>query len=417
MRNLRKLPYLVTVFLVWASSARADVVSDWNAQIVLYSNVGNAALAPPIPVGRPGPPGLLDIALAHLAIHDAVQAIEGDFQPYHYSDAAKFGAGSSAAAVAAAAHRSLVLLYPSQQGRLDTFYSNYLSTHGINPLDPGINVGEAAAAALHASHYRPNNTPFVPFFGRNEIGQWRSPVPLAFQILTVSEPFTLNRPSQFRPEPPPPMQSTRYAREFEEVKAQGSALAHPNATTDAARFWSVNFAQQWNETMRQIADAKALSIGDSARLFALANTAAADAAIAAWDAKVFYNFWRPSTAIHEADNDPNARTTGDIAWTALFPDPAYPDYVSGANSLTGAFTGTLRHLLGDEVSFSVKSSSPLTGTPERFFTSFSQAAQEVVEARINLGIHFRSADEDARVLGNRVASWVVQRFLRPDPGH
>jgi len=405
--------------LVWAMPARADVVSDWNAQILLYSNIGNATLVPPIPAGRPGPPGLLDIALAHVAIHDAVQAIEREFRPYFYSDPSKFGVGSSAAAVAAAAHKMLVLLYPGQQSRLDAFYTAYLTANLILPDDTGIAVGEASAIALYTNHYRPNNIPFVPFIGEVATGKWRTPPnqPMAFQILTVTEPFTLKRSSQFRPEPPPPLRSMKYAREYDEVKKLGNAAAHPNATTDVARFWSVNFGAQWNETMRQLANKKQLSIGDSARMFALANLSAADAAIAVWEAKIFYNFWRPSTAIHEGDNDTNPRTQGDVTWAALFgPDPLYPDYVSGANGLTGAFTGALRLLFGDEESFSVKSSSPLTGTPERFYTSFSQAAQEVVDARILLGIHFRSADEEARQLGNRVARWVHQKFLRPRHG-
>jgi len=420
MRKAQTFAGLVVLcaYLVWAMPARADIVSDWNAQILLYVNIGDATLMPPIPVGRPGPPGLLDIALAHVAIHDAVQAIEREFQPYFYSDRRKFRVGSSAAAVAAAAHRMLVLLYPGQQERLDAFYTDYLTANLIDPLDPGIAVGEAAAKTLHANRYRPN-IPFVPFIGEVAIGKWRTPPtqPMAFQILTVTEPFTLKRASQFRPEPPPSLKSVKYAREFDEVKELGNAAAHPNDTTDVARFWSVNFGAQWNETMRQLADKKQLSIGESARMFALANLAAADAAIAAWDAKLFYNFWRPSTAIHEGDDDNNRRTQGDVAWAALFgPDPLYPDYVSGANSLTGAFTGALRLLFGDTESFSVKSSSPLTGTPERFFTSFSQAAQEVVEARILLGIHFRSADEEARRLGNRVAHWVFQKYLQPRRG-
>ena len=205
MRKLKGFTGLVVLSacLVSATSAGADVVSDWTAQILLYSNIGNAALVPPIPVGRPGPPGLLDIALAHVAIHDAVQAIEGEFQPYSYSDSSKLGVGSSAAAVAAAAHKMLVLLYSGQQSRLDAFYTAYLTSNGIDPLNPGIAVGEAAAEAIYKKHYRPTNTPFTPFFGNPVIGQWRSAQPMASQILTVTPPFTLNRASQFRPEPPP----------------------------------------------------------------------------------------------------------------------------------------------------------------------------------------------------------------------
>jgi hypothetical protein len=254
------------------------------------------------------------------------------------------------------------------------------------------------------------------YFGVAEIGQWRSTAPMAFLFLAVSEPFTLNRISQFRPPPPPPMTSTVYAREYAEVKAKGVASAHPNAQTDLARFWTGNYVAQWNESLRQIAGTKLLDTGDAARMFALANLAAADAAMAVWESKYFYNFWRPSTAIQDGDNDPNRRTAGDVAWAPFLANPVYPDYVSGANGLTGAFTGMLEKLFGDEVSFSVKNPNPMVVQKERFFTSPSQAAAEVVEARILLGIHFRSADEEARRLGNRVAHWAFRKFLRPAPG-
>jgi hypothetical protein len=418
MRKLRSFTGLVVLVasFVWAPPARADIVADWNAQLVLYVTVGNATLTPPIPVGRPGPPGLLDIALAHVAIHDAVQAIEGKFKPYYYSDPSKLGIGSSAAAVAAAAHRMLVLLYPGQQSRLDAFYDAYLTSNGIDKLNPGIAVGEAAAMAVHAKHYRPTNTPFTPFFGNPVIGQWRSAQPMAFQILNVTPPFTLKSPSQFRPQPPPPMTSTQYYREHNEVMEKGRASAHPNSMTDLARFWAGNYVLQWNEVLQQIAVNKGLSVGDSARLFALANLAGADAAIAVWESKVFYNFWRPDTAIQQGDLDPNPRTPGDVTWTPLLASPPYPDYVSGANGLTAAFSGMIREYFGtDHITFSVKNLNQAVMTKERFFTRVSTAQQEVVDARILLGIHFRAADEEARRLGNRVANWVLQKFLRPVP--
>jgi hypothetical protein len=416
MRKLQGFTWLVVLIcLGWVGPAQGDVVSDWNAVTITYVG-GNSTATPPIPVGRGGPPGLFDIALVHLAVHDAVQAIEGKFQPYFYSDPTKLGAGSLEAAVAAAAHRVLVLLYPSQQTSLDTLYANYLTANSISSTDPGLAVGEAAAVAVHTNHYRPVIS--VPnYFGSQEIGQWRSAVPMAFLYMAVSEPFTLNRVSQFRPPPPPPMLSQTYTREYDEVKALGNAAAHPNAQTNLARFWSGNFVAQWNEAARRIASAQQIGVGDNARLFALVNVAAADAAMAAWESKYFYNFWRPTTAIVQGDSDPNPRTAGDVTWTPLLGDPPYPDYVSGANSLTGAFTGMFQLFFGtDEMNFSVKSIPSQTGNLERFYTRFSQAAEEVVDARILLGIHFRSADEEARRLGNRIAHWAFQKFLRPAPG-
>jgi hypothetical protein len=396
--------FIVALTLTLVVSAHADPVTHWNNIIV------TAATA-----GRSGPPGLLDIALAHAAIHDAVQAIEGRYQPYHYRDGSNLGAGSPAAAVAAAAHGVLVRLYLAQRPAIDAEYAAFVLANGLTG-DPGLHIGAAAAQSLYDNHYRPV-IPVTPSFGNTDIGQWRSPVPLGFQYLAVSMPFTLNRVDQFRPQPPPPLTSTRYAREYAEVAEVGSAIAHPNIDTDKARFWAGNFVAQWNETMRQLADAHVPEIGERARLFALANLTAADAAMAIWDSKVFYNFWRPITAIAAGDLDGNAKTSVDPAWTSLIASPPYPDYVSGANGLTGAFTGLLRLFFGaDAMIFTVKNPAPLVIDKERDYTSFSQAAQEVVDARVLLGIHFRFADEEGRRLGERIAHWTFQKFLRPVPG-
>ena len=424
---MTKLPTLallaVCAGLTCAPPAHADVVTDWNAVIVLYVSTGGPGTPQVPPVGRGGPPGLLDIALVHLAMHDAVQAIEQKFEPYHYSNKNAFGVGNPAAAAAAAAHRVLVRLYPGQQGPLDTLYNTYLATHGLVG-DPGLAVGEAAGVALHANHYRPTLT-VTPFTGGTGIGEWRpvpptaATTPMAFQFLAITEPFALNRPSQFRPQPPPPLTSVQYARDYDEVQRRGNAAAHPNAETDMGLFWSGNFVAQWNESLRQIADANISDIGDSARLFALVNAAAADAAITVWETKLHYNFWRPYHAIREGDNDGNSRTVGDVTWTGLLPvTPNYPDYTSGANGLTGAVTAMATLFFGtDTMAFSVKNPNPAVIDKERDFTSFSQAAAEVVDARIILGIHFRFADVEARRQGSRVAHWTFHKILQPLPGH
>ena len=423
MTKFRMLALLaVCAGLVSAPAAHADVVTDWNAVTVLYVSGGPGT--PPVPpAGRGGPPGLLDIALVHLAMHDAIQAIEGNFEPYHYSDPTKLGVGNPAAAAAAAAHRVLVRLYPGQQGPLDTFYNNYLASHGLVG-DPGLAVGEAAGVALHANHYKPTLA-VVGFTGGTGIGEWRpvpptaATTPMGFQFLAITEPFALNRQSQFRPQPPPPLTSQHYTRDYDEVKRRGNAAAHPNAETDMGLFWSGNFIAQWNESLRQIATAHITDIGDSARLFALANVAGADAAITVWESKLHYNFWRPYTAIREGDNDGNPRTAGDVTWLPLLPvTPNYPDYTSGANGLTGAFTAMGTLFFGtDTMSFSVKNMSSAVIDHERDFTSFSQAAEEVVDARIILGIHFRFADEEARDQGSRVAHWTFHKILRPAHGN
>jgi hypothetical protein len=399
-------------------TADADPVTHWNAITV------NAATT-----GRGGPPGLLDIALVHAAVHDAVQAIEGRYERYYYTGT---GTGSPAAAVAAAARGVLTRLYPSPSpihATVETAYTSYITTNGLVG-DPGLEVGELAALALYNNHYRAN-APTPTLTATTGIGEWQSSAAFGFLHLAFAKPFTLNRIDQFRPPPPPPIGSVAYARAYAEVLAKGDRSAHPSPSvagtdTDLAWFWSGNFVAQFNETARQLTDAHVTSVGDSARLFALINLAAADAAMAVWDAKYFYNFWRPQTAIRAA-NDGNPRTNADATWMSLFSGPAfpdqvsgappYPDYVSGANGLTGAFTGMLRNFFGTDVmSFTVKTGAANAIDKERDFTSFSQAAQEVVDARILLGIHFRFADEEARRLGERVAHWAFQKYLRPVPG-
>lgn len=415
MIKLRSVPAIaVTVCLCWAGTAQADPVTQWN-------EIAAAAVA----VGRAGPPGLLDLALVHAAVHDAVQSLEGRFEPYYFTGIPG-GHGSPAAAVAAAAYGVLAGLYPAQRPGptgLDQKYSDYLTANGLGG-DPGLAVGAAAAAAL-LTQYRPLIA-LPPNLGSTEIGAWRPTPPAnapgAFEFLRFTTPFALLRASQFRPEPPPPLTSGRYLRDYDEVKSLGSAgsVTRTPAQTDLAHFWSENFVAQWNRAMRAIVTNPVnpqLEIGDSARLFALASLAAADSAIAAWDCKFGFNFWRPITAIREGDNDGNDKTVGEAGWTSLIATPPYPDYTSGANSLTGAFTKILELFYGtDDMSFSVTSNAPLAIQKTRNFERFSDAAQEVVDARIYLGIHFRFADEEARAQSRRVAHWVFMKFLRPVPG-
>jgi hypothetical protein len=409
----------------YAAPARANVVTEWSALAVQCIN-------------RAGPTALLDIALVHAAMHDSIQAIEGDYAPYVATPPAN-GTESSSSAAAAAAYTVLShndsaknICPDSFQPSLDAAFAPYFAGQ-----DPGLGVGYAAAARL-LSEWRP--APVITFNGSTDIGQWRptppANLPMQFVYLATTTPFTLNRPSQFRPAPPPPMQSQVYTREYNEVKDIGSIASHASApacpgvdSTDKARFWSGNFVAQWNQVARDLAVTQQLSLGDSARLLALVNLAMADALIAVWDSKLFYHFWRPITAIQLGNSDPNARTAGDPNWlpfiqsTSHFPltppsqNPAYPDYVSGANGLTGAATAMLQFFFGtDAMSFAVNKATAaavMICTNPRTYTRFSDAAQEVVDARILLGIHFRSADEEARRLGTRVAHWTFMKTLRP----
>jgi hypothetical protein len=184
--------------------------------------------------------------------------------------------------------------------------------------------------------------------------------------------------------------------------------------TELAYFWAANYLVLWNHGLRDIAAARGLDIDESARLFALASMAITDGVIAAWDTKKHYLQWRPVTAIQEGNHDGNPRTHGDPAWQPLVNTPNYPDYISGATTVTSAVTRTLALFFHtDHMTFSVTTTNPLATQPTRTFSRFSDALAEVVDARVLEGIHFRTSDTVARKVGRRVAKWAFKHFLRP----
>lgn len=406
MANLQRFAgFIACIILVGAIPARADVVTDWNARTVTCS------------ANRAGVPGLLDIAIVQAAVHDAVQAIQGRFEAYRYTNPSRLGLGSPEAAVAAASYRMLTSLYGAANACL-VGAPNPATTY---PGDPGLDAGYEAAAVM-LPLYRPFFVlPTDPFLGGTEPGEWR-PTPGVTQgvntFMAKTEPFALLRPSQFRPEPAFPLTSMAYTADYNEVKEFGSigSTSRTPAQTDMARFWTA-FGPQWFGALRLIANAHVPDIGDKGRLFALVALALADSQITVYDSKYYYNFWRPFTAIREGDNDGNPNTIGDSNWTPFLNTPPYPDHTSGANCITGAVTTILQLFFDtDEMEFTVSSANAGLVTNPRHFSRFSDAAQEVVDVRILQGIHFRRADELGRLQGSRVAHWTFQKFLRPLPG-
>jgi hypothetical protein len=404
----------LSMLLTGPASASADAVSDWNAITVQTITIAGTL--------RPGATGVLDIAVVQAAVYDAVQAIDRRFKPYIVEIPG--ASGSPTAAAAKAAHDVLVNRFPAQATSLDMIYTQYLADRGLSESDPGVAVGATAAAAIIAKKACDGSFPNPPppdFLGGTAPGVWRPTppgnLPMLVPWLATVTPFTLTRPSQFRAPVPPAVTSHQYTDDYNEVKAMG-ALNNSTRTpeqTDLAQFWSANYVVLWNETLRNIADAHVNNIGDSARLFALVDMAMADAGITAWDSKKYYVFWRPITAIREGNNDGNPDTAGDSSWLPLIITPPYPDYTSGANNVTGAVTRSLELFFGTDVMhFKVTTTNRgATIMETRKFSRFSDAATEVVNARIYEGIHFRFADTEARTQGTRVATWAFEHFLRP----
>jgi hypothetical protein len=391
---------------------RADVVTDWNA-IAAQATVTGA---------RPGPTGVLDIAMVQLAIYDGVQAIEGRYEPY--AIVIPGATGSPVAAAAKAAHDVLVNRFPAQQGSLDATYAKYLADRGLSSSDPGVGVGVKAAAGIIALRAGDKSFPTTnqpPFVGGTDLGEWRPTPPgnaaMAFPWLATVRPFTMRRPAQFRVMPPPALDSVQYTRAYNEVKNLGSlnGSSRTDDQTDLAHFWNLPYHLVLNQVVRDLAAAHVDDIADSSRLFALADTVMADSLIVAWHFKRHHNFWRPVTAIREGENDTNPDTAGDEAWTPLVTTPPYPDYTSGANNITAAATAALALFFGtNEMTFDIATTNTgPTVEDTRTYHRFSRVRDEVVDARIYEGLHFRFADTAARRQGERLARWAHERFFLP----
>jgi hypothetical protein len=260
MTKRRALTGLIAIAsLVWAGPALADAVSDWNA--ITAQTIAAAAVAGTPP--RPGPSAFLDCTMVHAAVHDAVQAIEGQFEPY--AVVIPGASGSPIVAAATAAHDMLVNRFPAQAaGFLDPTYLAYLAANGLTVNDPGVAVGRQAAAgliALRANDGSFPNPPLFPFTGGTSPGEWRptpsylpGPPPsgaaMAAEWLAFMTPFTLTSPDHFRPQGPPALTSGKYTKEYDEVKRLGRDLGsdRTQAQTDLAIFWNVNFVLQWTST-------------------------------------------------------------------------------------------------------------------------------------------------------------------------
>lgn len=441
MTGLRRLTGLIVCScLIWAAPAAADPISQLN--VIASDTIF-------LPGARPtGAAPLLDFAMVHAAIHDAVQAYEKRFQPYavRIDDAT----GSPVAAAARAARDVLVNRFPLQTAAIDTKYLAFLASHGLTEADEGTRVGEAAAIAIIARRANDGSYPTPPpppDFGRTGAGNWRSTPPTPPALLApfstpwlgAVEPFTMDFNSQFRARRPPALTSREYATAYNEVKALGGPVGDPGVTrtpdqTQIGHFYSGNTIALFEGMIRGLVEAcengagqrycKSLNrLGDSARVFALANLAGADAGIRAWNSKKHYYFWRPITAIQQLlpeDNDRNPQTEADATWTSLRANPPYPDYTSGANNLAGSFTTiAARFFDTDRATFKVTTTDTLASPNERTYHRFSDLADDVVDARIYMGIHFRFADTAGRKEGTRVATQAFNHFLRPvrDRGH
>ncbi|GAB3302483.1 vanadium-dependent haloperoxidase [Geodermatophilus aquaeductus] len=384
------------------SPAAASTEVD-GASVRTWNEIAVTAIVSTTPP-TPGPVGPLYLAYVHRAVHDAVQDL-----PHH---------ASVPAAVAAAAHGVLVHYFPGQRGTLDERYAAELAAVPDGEAeDRGIAAGAQAAQTLIEDRRDDGlNGPALPLPTPGP-GVWE-PLPTeppttaaAASWLGTVEPFVLRSPSELRPGGPPALTSDRWARDFEEVKTLGSATStvRTAAQTAAALFWADPPAVQSHRALRGWSVQESLDARETARLFALVNTASTDALIACADAKFHYDFWRPVGAIRRADTDGNPATVPDPAWSPLVPAPNFPDYPSNHACATTALATVVDALRGDRP-FSLTVSS-VRGTPPveypTTFTSAEQLIEEVGNARIWAGIHYRFSVEDGTAIGRAVGERVL----------
>ena len=423
-----------------APATATDAVSAWNA------SAGKAAVAACISPEGPGPAEARLYAMTHVAIHDALNAIDRRFRPYAY-DARARRATSRDAAVAAAAHDVLVpglrelsayavpACINAGVASVEADYVAALAAVRDGPAKArGVALGTDAATAIRDLRAEDRLTELlVPDFMFPEgtaPGEYRfTPgTPFAFgPRLGEAQPFVLNDGSQFRPGPPHAVTDKRYTADFKEVKRLGGdGIITPSARTadqtQIALFWVESSPLQWNRIARTASLHTGLDLWENARLFALLNMALTDGYIGTFETKYHYNYWRPVTAIQMAATDGNRETVADPTWTPLHaPTPPIPDYDSGHAVQGGTAAAVLQRFLGtDHIRFSTCSTTlPMgsqcgeQGEVVRRYSSFSHASAENGHSRILVGYHFREAVEVGIDHGAKIGRWTVDRSLRP----
>ena len=434
-----KLTCITALILALAAPAGGDTVTVWNA------NAGVAATTACIsPDGDPFHESRI-YAMMHVAIHDALNAIDRRSRPYALDLQAEAGA-SPDAAVAAAARDVLVPLIAQlplelvTQACIDAGVASvdaaYTAALAAIPDDQakaqGVAVGQAAAAAILDLRAEDGAVgPFLNFACPQDTnpGEYQctpgSPF-IAFEVWENVIPFALKDSSQFRPGPPYAVDRKKYTADFNEVKSLGGDnVTTPSARTadqtEIALFWSESSPLKWNRIARTVSADQGLDLWENARLFGLLNLALADGYIAMADSKNHYNYWRPVTAIQTGDTDGNPDTTGDPAWTPLRPTPPDQDYDSGHSIEGGAGAEVLKQFFGtDEISFqdcgvllpagsTCSDASPVF----RSYTSFSQAAADNAYSRILIGYHFRKSVEEGTEHGGKIGKRAANLYLRP----
>ncbi len=429
-KKIQILPVVIALTLLALASptvARANAVTGWN-EIAMTTLLA----FPPLAGGAP-PAQQISMAMTQGAVYDAVNAIEPRHQPYLLTT--RFPAtASKEAAVATAAYMVLSNIvqtvpesipFPNRTALQDSLDAAYAASLNAIPdgeaKTQGIAAGTAAAGVMITARENDGRFGPSPWVPNPAPGHWQPLLnpdgtpqldPTAW--VANARPFLMQSTSQFRTDGPNALTSTAYAEDFNEVKALGSVNSQTRTPeqTHIALFWQSagGPVRAWNEVARNLVDQYAIGFSDSALLFAMLNLSGADSSINTWNDKYYWDFWRPWTAIQRANEDGNSETEPDPSWMALLTAP-YPEHPSGHLGLDGAYLEVFKMFFGDRTAFDV-TSARFPGEV-RHFDRFSLALREIIGARIWAGLHFRTADIQAAILGRKVADYMAKHYFQP----
>jgi hypothetical protein len=400
--NIRKI--LMAAALIGAAPpAFADVITDWDEKAVAIVNS-----MPPYNAQR-------IIGIVHVAMFDAVNSIERRYRPYLVQLPTPPSTSKEAAAAAAAAVVLASIDEKTASAVRDALAVNLASIPDGPAKSDGIKLGETVAAKVlearaHDGHdapdaYRPRTSPgvYVP-----------TPITAASMWPDV-KPFAINSPSQFRPQPPISLASKEWATDYNEIKDYGSKTSTKRTPqqTETARFWLMVGPQAYHPFARQIVKAKEMSVSDSARFMTLVALGLNDALIAVFDAKYHYNFWRPITSIRNGDIDDNPATEREATWQPIDNTPMHPEYPCAHCILSGSVAGVVKAALGSEDISEVAMTSPSARGVTHRWTNMMAFTDEVANARIWAGFHYRFSTRVGTDMGNRIGEHVVKNVLQP----
>jgi hypothetical protein len=396
---------VVAASLLAGPMARADVVTDWNATastILVDAKLG-------------APPACRVLAIVHTAVYEAANAITRRYPASGLPLEAAPGA-SVEAAIAAANHATLSQLVPSQQAAIDTAYQTALSTIADGPAkSAGLAVGAKAAEVILALRANDGAATGETYRPHTTAGVYVPTVIPAFPQWKQRTPWLMTSSAQFRPGPPPALTSAVWARDYDEVKTLGGKHSTRRTTeqTAIAQFWAAGQPPIYDGVVRSVATVPGREVTQNARLFAAVAQATDDALIAVYDAKYHYNFWRPVTAIRNGDIDGNDATEREPSWTPFVDTPTHPEYPCAHCIVSGAVGTVLQAEIGTGPMPTLTTTSPTANGVARSWTTINDFMQEVAQARIYDGVHYRTSTEVGTAMGKQIGELAAAKYLRP----